>query len=127
MFCLFKNAILPRWGQWFSWLAGWGVALWWLYFALFDQGLGSKILNGQALLIDLLLALPLVLFMAVILYAFFYWLARILVIVFFRSQVTFREPDEDDDLSEQEAEFGQDYWKKQPVSEQDKQQDERLF
>ena len=119
MFCLFKNAVLPRWGQWLSGFAGWSIALWWLYFTMIEQGLGEKVLNGHALLVDLLLALPLVLFMAVILYALFYWLVRACIIVFFRQQVSFPTPKEaDEDLSDQEAEFGKDYWKNH---------DERLF
>ncbi|GAB6034317.1 hypothetical protein [Galenea microaerophila] len=112
MFCLFKNAMLPRWGQWLTWLVGWGAALAWLYFSLIDQGLGHKIVNGGALMVDLLLALPLTLFMAVILYAFFYWLARLMVILLFRNQITFKTPDpSEEDLSAEEALYGKEYWK----------------
>lgn len=113
MLCLFKNAILPRWGQWFTWLSGWGAALGWLYFSFIDQGLGARVMNGQALMVDLLLALPLTLFVAVIAYAFFYWFARMMVILLFRSQIEFAEPGAtEEDLSEQEALYGKAYWKK---------------
>ncbi len=115
MFCLFKNAILPRWGLWFTWLSGWGAALGWLYFSFVEQDLGGRMMNGQALMVDLLLALPLTLFVAVIVYAFFYWFARMVVILLFRSQIEFAEPDaKEEDLSEQEVLYGKEYWKQKP-------------
>ena len=112
MLCLFKNAILPVWGQWLTIISGWSAALGWLYFSFIDQGLAVRLVNGQALMVDLLLAFPIVLFIAVIVYAFCYWLMRLLIILLFRSQISFAESqDEEDDLTEQEALYGKEYWK----------------
>lgn len=111
MLCLLKNAKLPKTAHWFGVLLGWVAALSWLYFSFIEQGLLTLIMSGKALLVDLLLALPITLFFAVILYAMVVWLYKALFIILFKNHIVMDDSsDEDADLSELEELYGKEYW-----------------
>ncbi|MDG6778059.1 hypothetical protein QCB44_04995 [Thiomicrorhabdus sp. zzn3] len=93
-----------------SWLA---VAAW-LYFAFIEKALWSKLFSGEALLVDLLLGLPLVLMLAVVVYATLYWLLKLLVVVFLPQAIVPAESEHDAQLDENhkalEETYGERYW-----------------
>ncbi|WP_178863819.1 hypothetical protein [Thiomicrorhabdus cannonii] len=112
MLCLFRNSVLQpsvnRIGVMLSWLA----VLAWLYFSFVEKELWFKLLAGDAILVDLLLGIPLVLMLAVVVYATVYWSFKLLIIALFPQAVMPVVPAgaEHHDLTEQETEFGSDYW-----------------
>jgi hypothetical protein len=61
----------------FAWLA----AIAWLYFTLINHAFIARILVGQTDLLDLILGLPLILSLAVVIYAMAYWAAKLMIIV----------------------------------------------
>lgn len=114
MLCLFKNShvhpSLNRYLMLISWLA---VAAW-LYFAFIEKALWSKLFSGEAILVDLLLGLPLVLMLAVVVYATLYWLLKLLVVVFLPQAIIPAESEHDAQLGEShevlEEAYGEHYW-----------------
>jgi hypothetical protein len=117
MFCLFKNAhIHPRLNRYVS-LVGWVGALAWLYFAFIEKALVYKLFQGEAILVDLLLGVPLVLMMAVVVYATLYWLLKLLIVYVWPQAMVPVEHKQSDILdddptvqAELEQEFGEQYW-----------------
>jgi hypothetical protein len=114
MLCLFRNSVLQpsvnRIGVLLSWLA----VLAWLYFSFVEKELWFKLLAGDAILVDLLLGIPLVLMLAVVVYATVYWFFKLIIIALFPQAVLPVAPADaaadHHDLTEQETEFGSQYW-----------------
>lgn len=61
----------------------------WLYFSFIEKALLAKLFEGQALIVDLVFGLPLVLMMAVIVYAICYWSCKLLIIWLWPQQLYF--------------------------------------
>ncbi|MBO1925136.1 hypothetical protein [Thiomicrorhabdus sp. 6S3-12] len=94
----------------------WIAVLFWLEFAFLEKELVEKIFAGHALIIDLLVGLPLVLAMAIMIYALVYWGIKVALIYLKPSWIVHIEPTEEE-LSRQnqlveeaETEFGEGYW-----------------
>lgn len=62
-------------------IVAWAAAVGWLYFTLISQAFIQRIVTGQTDLLDLILGLPLILSLAVVIYAMAYWATKIVVIV----------------------------------------------
>lgn len=114
MLCLFRNSVLTRRLHFLGSLLSWLAVGAWLHFSFVEKALWFKLLAGDAILVDLLLGIPLVLMLAVVVYATVFWLFKLLIIALFPQGVVPVTPPEDasvqPDLSEQEAQFGTDYW-----------------
>ncbi|MBN2647585.1 MAG: hypothetical protein JXR44_07365 [Thiotrichales bacterium] len=118
MLCLFRSTrIHPKWNLW-AILLSWLAVFLWLEFAFLQKSLLDKMLAGHALLIDLLLGVPLVLAMAIMIYALVYWGIKVGLIYFYPAGVVpIEQPEALDSiqqaqLAEAEAEYGADYWRK---------------
>ncbi|AEG31574.1 hypothetical protein [Thiomicrospira cyclica] len=62
-------------------IVAWTAAIGWLYFTLINQAFIQRIFTGQTDLLDLILGLPLILSLAVVIYAMAYWATKLVVIV----------------------------------------------
>ncbi|WP_019896455.1 hypothetical protein [Hydrogenovibrio halophilus] len=100
MFCLFRNSrILPPWHIWVLIASLSGVG-YWLHFAFIQKAFWQTVLTGQALFVDLLLGLPVVLIFAVVIYAMIYWVLK-LSLIFLWPQAIEQLPDGSEQLSEE--------------------------
>lgn len=117
MFILFSNSkIHPKLNIYAVLLAGFSV-VYWLYFAFLEKALLAKLLSGQAMIIDLIFGLPLVLAMAIVIYALIYWSIKLLLILFFPQGIVEVQSSETPEEIEQtikqfEQEHGESYWNK---------------
>ncbi|QKI89146.1 hypothetical protein [Thiomicrorhabdus xiamenensis] len=116
MLCLFRNSrIHPKLNPW-AILLSWIAVLFWLEFAFLEKELVEKIFAGHALIIDLLVGLPLVLAMAIMIYALVYWGIKVALIYLKPSWIVHIEPTEEELnrqnqlVEEAETEFGEGYW-----------------
>lgn len=118
MLCLFRNTRFhPKFNPWMvalSWLA----VFFWLEFAFIEKALVEKIFAGHAMLVDLVFGLPLVLALAIVIYAMVYWTVKVICIFAFPMLVE-QVPDEavpsedqEELVEEAESKFGKDYWHK---------------
>ena len=124
MLCLFRNTkihpSIDRFAQLFSWLA----VAYWLYFTFIEKALMSKLFEGKALIVDLVFGLPLVLAMAVVVYATIYWLIKLIIIFLLPQAIEKIEPDDSElvnpevELSELEQQHGKEYWQKDSPEDQ---------
>ena len=121
MFILFSNSkIHPKFNRYVVLLACFAVC-YWLYFAFFEKALLSKLLSGQAMIIDLVFGLPLVLAMAIVIYALVYWSIKVSLILFFPNGIVEVQSDETPEEIEQtiqkfEQAHGEGYWHKNDES-----------
>ncbi len=113
MLCLFKNSKLSLPFHLFALLSSWGGVIYWLNFSLIEKSFLANVFSGQALFIDLIFALPIVLIFAIVIYAFVYWLIKFCVIIFLpHTIIQIQTENELDDMLD--PELGKDYWKKDP-------------
>ncbi len=124
MLCLFRNSkIHPRLDK-YAILASLLSVFAWLYFAFVEKSLLSKLFEGKALIVDLVFGLPLVLAMAIVVYALVYWALKLLLIFLIPQAIVHSESETLDaellekEVAELEAEHGKDYWN-QPQQEQE--------
>ncbi|GKT12925.1 MAG: hypothetical protein ISEC1_P1917 [Thiomicrorhabdus sp.] len=119
MFCLFRNSqIEPRLNRYVVLLSMLGV-IGWLYFSFIEKSLASKLFEGQALLVDLVFGLPLVLMLAVVVYATIYWACKLIIMfllpnaIILKSAESLQLEDElnDEEIKTLEETHGEDYWK----------------
>lgn len=81
MLCLFRNSqIHPRLDP-AAVALSWAATLYWLYFAFIEKALLGKIQSGEAIIVDLVFGLPLVLAFAVMIYATIYWSLKLLLVL----------------------------------------------
>ena len=75
----------------------------------------SKLFEGKALIVDLVFGLPLVLAMAIVVYASVYWLLKLIVIFLLPQAIIQINSDQDLEHSLEDAELekihGKEYWK----------------
>lgn len=129
MLCLFRNTkihpSLNRYTVFISMLAVFG----WLYFTFIHKDLLNKLFAGQALIVDLVFGLPLVLALAVVVYATSYWFLKLAIILLIPQAILKIEPDNDNEmvLEEQiaklEQKHGKQYWKQDNDDQSSKQDD----
>ncbi|MGM0541137.1 MAG: hypothetical protein ACQEQR_01710 [Pseudomonadota bacterium] len=118
MFCLFRNShIHPRLNRYVILLSLFGV-IGWLYFAIIEKSLVSMLMSGEALIVDLVFGLPLVLMMGVVVYATIYWACKILIIIALPKFIIPPAPEidelqeqlEEDNIQDLEERHGSEYW-----------------
>ncbi len=121
MFCLFRNShIHPRLNPYVVLLALLGV-VGWFYFSLIEKSLVGKVVGGEALIVDLVFGLPLVLMLGVMVYSTIYWTCKLLIIMALPNFIVSIEPEVDalqeqleiDHIKALEAEHGSEYWTKE--------------
>lgn len=118
MFCLFKNSHLTPKVNFFVAAISWIAALAWLNFTFIEKELVLKVIAGEAILLDLLLGIPLVLMLAVVVYATVFWFIKLIIVYLFpRAIAPASEYDsqsellEDPDLEETlQKQYGENYW-----------------
>lgn len=81
MLCLFRNARLSPFFHLLASVVSLGSVLYWFYFSLIQKSFLENVFSGQALMVDLLFGLPIVLIFAIVIYAFLYWSIKFLVIL----------------------------------------------
>ncbi len=128
MFCLFRNAhIHPNLNRYVILLSLLGV-IGWLYFSFVEKSLVGKVISGEALIVDLVFGLPLVLMMGVVVYATIYWTCKILIIILFPQFIIAAEPEADvlqdqieaESIQALEEKHGSEYWTKDDQAEKDR-------
>ncbi len=113
MLCLFKNSKLSLPFHLFAFLVGWGGVIYWIYFSFIHKSFLANMISGQALFVDLLFGLPIVLIFAIVVYAFLYWLIKFVVIIFLPHTIIHIQTENalDDTL---DPELGERYWENPP-------------
>ncbi|MBF6056894.1 MULTISPECIES: hypothetical protein [Thiomicrorhabdus] len=105
----------PKLNFWFQSISLVAVVVW-LYFTFVEKSLISRLFEGQALLIDLLLGLPLVLALAVVIYASVFWTLKLILVLafpqFLQTIETHYDGDEES-IQRLEDEHGQAYWEQE--------------
>ena len=115
MLCLFRNSrIHPKLDK-YAILASLMSVLAWLYFAFIEKALMDKLIEGKALIVDLVFGLPLVLALAVVVYATVYWTLKILLIYLLPQAIIHHDENlvpelTPEEIAELEAQFGKEYW-----------------
>ena len=116
MLCLFRNTkIHPNLNK-YAVLISLTAVLAWLYFTFIEKSLLQKLFDGQALIVELVFGLPLVLAIAVVVYATVYWVLKLLVIVILPQAIVHIEPEDihtdilEEDIETLEKTHGKEYW-----------------
>lgn len=123
MFCLFKNSRIAYPLNWWVWLASLGGTGYWLYFAFIEKAFLQKVFAGQALFVDLLLGLPVVLVFALVVYAMIFWGLKVLIILFWSDKII-QLPSDASELSDELNPTLEDrYWEREEDSPSDHQPD----
>jgi|GEM_PF-1617190 len=125
MFCLFKNSHLYPKVNFFLVAAAWVGVVIWLNFTFIEKELIFKLIAGDAILVDLLFGLPLVLMLAVVVYATIYWFLKLVIVYLFPQAImpasefdTQSELAEDPELEEAlQAKYGDEYWQNEHENE----------
>lgn len=81
MLDLFRYGVLPRSMHLIMLGLGWLAALYWLYFTIIHKELLQRLLKGETHLLDALVGFPLILALAVVVYAIVFWLLKVVVIL----------------------------------------------
>ena len=132
MFCLFKNSHLIPKVNWLLIAFAWLGALAWLNFTFIEKDLVFKVIGGKAILVDLLFGVPLVLMLAVVVYATIYWFLKLVVVYLFPQAIMpVSELDQQAELAEDpvldealQEEYGEAYWQKHNPQLSEEQTDE---
>ncbi|BCN93363.1 hypothetical protein THMIRHAM_11480 [Thiomicrorhabdus immobilis] len=116
MLCLFRNTKLhPQLNRLVVLISLFAVVAW-LYFTFIEKSLMQKLFEGQALIVDLVFGLPLVLALAVVVYATVFWTLKLIIIITMPSAIIHIDPEDtktalmEDDLAELENQHGKAYW-----------------
>lgn len=116
MLCLFRNSIIHPKLDPVALALSWAALVYWLYFAFIEKALWPKIVQGEALIVDLVFGVPIVLAFAVIIYATVYWSFKLILVFFLPAGLVEKHtPHEAPDSSDtenlpEETEFGKQYW-----------------
>ena len=119
MFCLFKNSHLYPKVNFYLIAAAWIGVLFWLNFTFIEKELVFKVIAGEAILVDLLFGVPLVLMMAVVVYATIYWFLKLLIVYLYPQAImpaselddALAEIAEDPELEKAlQEKYGEEYW-----------------
>ncbi|GAB6070296.1 hypothetical protein JCM30760_13930 [Thiomicrorhabdus hydrogeniphila] len=124
MLCLFRNTKLHPLLNLIAILLSLSSVVGWLYFTFVHKNLFEMLFEGQALIVDLVFGLPLVLALAVVIYATVFWVFKLIIILLLPKMVLHIDPNDDnvlnqEDLSELEQKHGEAYWTKKGFTEQE--------
>jgi len=124
MLCLFRNTKLHPTLNIIAILISLASVIGWLYFTFVHKNLFEMLFEGQALIVDLVFGLPLVLALAVVIYATVFWVFKLIIILVLPSMVVHLDPNDNadinqEDLSELEQKHGEEYWTKKGFTEQE--------
>lgn len=111
MLCLFRNSKLSPVFHLLGLFISLSLMGYWLYFALVDKNFISHFLSGKALVIDLLFGLPVVLVFAVVVYAFSYWVFKLIIILLLPNTIIQIDSMEDSE-EDLDPRFEDEYWNK---------------
>jgi len=78
MLCLFRNTQIHTSLNRYAVLISLSAVVAWLYFTFVEKDLFNKLIEGKALIVDLVFGLPLVLALAIVVYATVYWVLKLL-------------------------------------------------
>lgn len=118
MLCLFRNTKIHPSINLYAVLISLFAVIAWLYFTFIEKELFNKLFQGQALIVDLVFGLPLVLALAVVVYATVYWMLKLLIILLLPKAIMHIDSEEglddtlEDDIAELEKQHGDEYWNK---------------
>jgi len=131
MLCLFRNTKLNPTLNLIAILISLASVIGWLYFTFVHKNLFDMLFEGQALIVDLVFGLPLVLALAVVIYATVFWVFKLIIILVLPSMVVHIDPNDisdvnQEDLSELEHKHGEEYWTKEGFTEQEILNDKKL-
>ncbi|NPA72316.1 MAG: hypothetical protein GXO35_05750 [Gammaproteobacteria bacterium] len=120
MFCLFRNSLIHPALNLYVMLFSVLSALGWLYFTFIEKSLASKLFAGEALIVDLVFGLPLVLMMGVVIYATVYWTIKVILMLLVPQAIVLKSDAEsvlteqldDEYLQDLEETHGKAYWHK---------------
>ena len=121
MLCLFRNTKIHPSLNKYAILLSLVAVLGWLYFTFIEKSLLKKLFEGQALIVDLVFGLPLVLALAIVVYATVYWVLKLLVIVLLPQAIVHIESDDvntdvlEEDIEVLEQEHGKEYWNQEDI------------
>ena len=119
MLCLFRNTKLHPTLNLMGIIVSLAAVAAWLYFTFIHKNLFTMLFEGQALIVDLVFGLPLVLALAVVVYATVYWTFKLIIIALLPQYTLHIDPQEPDDsslqeeLEELEKQHGKAYWNQQ--------------
>jgi len=125
MFDLFRHYRMKPKLHRYAVLFSLSIVLAWLYFSFIEKSFVGKMLSGEALIVDLVLGLPLVLMFTVIVYACAYWSCKWLVIFFLPHAMipySLKNKMSDDETERQEEAHGEKYWQNDENTDQAKQE-----
>lgn len=110
MFCLFKNS---RIAFPFNYLVL-GISLfgvgYWLHFAFIEKAFLETVFSGQALFVDLLLGLPVVLIFALVVYALIFWGLKVVMILLTPQWIVQLDVPSSELSDQLDPALGDDYW-----------------
>ncbi len=92
-----------------------GAVIGWLYFSFIEKSFVGKMISGDALIVDLVLGLPLVLMFTIIVYACAYWSCKLLIIFLLpQALIPYQreDPKQEAETQRQEEAHGKNYWNK---------------
>ncbi|QBZ83377.1 hypothetical protein GHNINEIG_01431 [Hydrogenovibrio crunogenus] len=113
MFCLFKNSKIAYPFNWIVLLLSLAGVAYWLHFAFIEKEFLMTMFEGQALFVDLLLGLPVVLIFAVVVYAMIFWLLKVLIILFLPQMIIQLEARQSELSDELDPSLGEAYWQQE--------------
>jgi len=125
MLCLFRNTKIDSRINHYVVLISLFAVVAWLYFTFVEKALMQKLFDGQALIVDLVFGLPLVLALAIVIYATVYWTLKLLIIFLLPQFVTHIEPEDmqadilEEGVEHLEEQHGKEYWNKADKDEAD--------
>ncbi|WFE68448.1 hypothetical protein P8S54_09590 [Thiomicrospira sp. R3] len=95
---LFRYGQLPKLAHRGLLFASLAAALYWLYFSIVKMELLPRLLAGETLILDAIVGFPLVLALAIVVYAIVYWAIKIVMIIAYPHWLTLppghNDPDE---------------------------------
>ncbi|MGC9386804.1 MAG: hypothetical protein ACP5D0_07660 [Hydrogenovibrio sp.] len=112
MLCLFRNSRIAFPLSWLVLALSLAGTFYWLHFAFIEKAFLAKMLAGEALFVDLLLGLPVVLVFALVIYAMIFWSLKVVIIFLWPSQII-QLPNPTHELSDElDPSLEEDYWQR---------------